>query len=241
MNTKPNNAPGCFGALLSLFGDNRKNHKNVSQDTKDIEVENLPTDDSVTDPFPYRVRDDFLSPAEKSFYQLLNKMMAPHFTVFTKVSLADIFFVVRPNDNRSAYNRINRKHVDFLICDPQTISPLFAIELDDRSHERADRIERDEFVDEVFSAANLPLLHIPLRTSYNTSELGALFKKALQQRQVDTNGGAVSPKESVVPNCPKCGVPMMVRTARNGNQPGRKFYGCVNYPRCRVVLPCNNQ
>jgi hypothetical protein len=56
------------------------------------------------------------------------------------------------------------------------MNPLFAIELDDSSHNQPDRIERDAFVDDVFAVADLPLLHIPVRGSYNTSELGVLIK-----------------------------------------------------------------
>jgi hypothetical protein len=73
-----------------------------------------------------------------------------------KVSLADIFFVVRPNENMRAYNKINRKHVDFLMCDTKKMAPLFGIELDDSSHKRPDRVDRDEFVEHTFDAAGLP-------------------------------------------------------------------------------------
>jgi hypothetical protein len=36
------------------------------------------------------------------------------------------------------------------------------------------------------------------------------------------------------PACPKCGQPMVLRTAqREGPHKGRQFWGCANYPRCR--------
>jgi restriction system protein len=38
------------------------------------------------------------------------------------------------------------------------------------------------------------------------------------------------------PRCPRCGVPMVLRVARRGNQPGRVFYGCPNYPLCREMI-----
>lgn len=182
--------------------------------------------------------------------------MGSTFTICAKVSLADIFFVIRPNENMSAYNRINRKHVDFLICESREMKPLFAIELDDSSHNRSDRIERDAFVDEVFETAELPLIHIPVRASYNTNELGYIFKKALEQSGFLSNPNprdnneqqqttqkdskpAEEPKNSPssAPICPKCGTPMILRIAKNGNQPGRKFYGCSNYPKCRMIIP----
>jgi len=243
---------GCLTALLGLIGI-----KPGSPKQSVLSVEYLPAD-SDPDPLPYRLRDDFLSPAEKSFYQVIKGMVGNYFTICPKVSLADLFFVTRPNENKSAYNRINRKHVDFVVCDPKTMVPLFAIELDDSSHERADRVERDAFVDMVFEVAQLPLLHVPVQLNYNIRELGMLFKDALQKKMATSTAapqavpsqpaavsspepspdtGNIVAAEPQAPNCPKCGTPMILRTAKTGAQTGRKFYGCANYPRCRVILP----
>lgn len=40
-----------------------------------------------------------------------------------------------------------------------------------------------------------------------------------------------------VPDCPRCGVPMVVRTAKRGAHVGSRFYGCSNFPRCRQTRP----
>lgn len=37
------------------------------------------------------------------------------------------------------------------------------------------------------------------------------------------------------PMCPKCGVRMVIRTARRGGHVGERFYGCPNFPRCRYT------
>jgi four helix bundle suffix protein len=39
------------------------------------------------------------------------------------------------------------------------------------------------------------------------------------------------------PDCPSCGKPMVVRTARQGKQTGRQFWGCSRYRNCRGTLP----
>jgi restriction system protein len=44
-----------------------------------------------------------------------------------------------------------------------------------------------------------------------------------KQRQVDENA------------CPKCGSPMILRTARNGDNQGKQFWGCTRFPKCRTV------
>jgi restriction system protein len=35
--------------------------------------------------------------------------------------------------------------------------------------------------------------------------------------------------------CPRCGNPMILRTARQGWNTGRQFWGCSTYPRCRAI------
>lgn len=40
---------------------------------------------------PYRLRDDFLSPGELSFYHILKSMMGQYFTICTKVALPELF------------------------------------------------------------------------------------------------------------------------------------------------------
>ncbi len=39
------------------------------------------------------------------------------------------------------------------------------------------------------------------------------------------------------PVCPKCGKPMLKRTQRKGEQQGREFWGCSDYPRCNGIRP----
>ncbi|MGZ4969692.1 MAG: NERD domain-containing protein [Methylobacter sp.] len=36
-------------------------------------------------------------------------------------------------------------------------------------------------------------------------------------------------------SCPKCGMPMTLRTARHGGNQGKPFLGCTGYPRCKTV------
>jgi predicted RNA-binding Zn-ribbon protein involved in translation (DUF1610 family) len=36
-------------------------------------------------------------------------------------------------------------------------------------------------------------------------------------------------------SCPKCGNPLILRTAKSGSNTGSQFYGCTKYPACRYV------
>lgn len=39
----------------------------------------------------------------------------------------------------------------------------------------------------------------------------------------------------VAPKCPKCGKPMLRRMQKKGEQLGREFWGCSDYPRCNGI------
>ncbi len=242
MTANLNENPGCLGALFNLFGG-KKQRCDLA----------LPIESSQDEPeevFPYRVRDDFLSPAEFSFYRILSSILGTERVIQSKVRLADIFFVSRPNENVKYFNKITAKHLDFLICDALTLKPLLGIELDDASHQRAERIERDEFVDKVFQAASLPLVHVPNQRSYSTREIETLIAPYIHFSGTakETNVTEVKPptpqvtenkpaSPTAAPICPKCGIPMVLRIVTQGEHKGKKFYGCANFPRCREVKP----
>lgn len=192
--------------------------------------------------FPYYLRDSVLTAAELSFFGVLKQVVADRAVVCTKVNLGDLF-VVKADDQskyRTYTNKIDRKHVDFLLCDAQTMRPLVGIELDDKSHQRADRRARDAFVDQVFAAAKLPLLHVPVKRAYGLDELStqlAAYLKLPVNSPVIPQPKPVIVAESVAPVCPKCGSEMILRTVKNGANAGNQFWGCSGYPQCRSMLP----
>lgn len=182
---------------------------------------------------PYRQRDDFLSAAELSFYRVLVMALDGSHLVCPKVNLADIFFVARPNENQSYRNKIDRKHVDFLLLDPPTMKPIMGVELDDASHARRDRQDRDEFVDQVFEAAGLPLVRVRAAASYSPQTIADLVRQTISGRAIPDKAVV---KNADTPICPKCGTQMVLRTAKRGDQKGEEFWGCKYYPKCRETV-----
>ncbi len=45
----------------------------------------------------------------------------------------------------------------------------------------------------------------------------------------------VAAKENTPP-CPKCGNPMVMREVKRGQNKGKQFWGCANYPKCRGTV-----
>jgi very-short-patch-repair endonuclease len=183
-------------------------------------------------PPSFRVREDFLSTTELSFFHALEIATRGRFLVLPKVNLGDVFF--SPTRRVGDWNRISTKHVDFLLCDPQTLHPILGIELDDASH-RGERARiRDAVKDEAFVSAGLNLLRVEARRGYSNAELVRVIDGALKTSATntvpDTNAAEAPP-----PLCPSCGVPMVLRPAVKGRYGA--FYGCKNYPRCRERKP----
>ncbi|MBW7908191.1 MAG: DUF2726 domain-containing protein [Kiritimatiellae bacterium] len=125
-------------------------------------------------PLLYEKEDGLMSPTELLFFRSLEAAVSGHFRLFSKVRLADIIRVKRGTDRRSwqsAFNAIQSKHVDFLAVDPVNMTIQFAIELDDKSHQKPNRKERDVFVDKVLAGAGIPLFRFPAQRSYSEQNI----------------------------------------------------------------------
>ncbi|HCR71328.1 MAG TPA: hypothetical protein DIW23_07795, partial [Anaerolineae bacterium] len=55
--------------------------------------------------------------------------MGSRYVISPKVALSDVFYIVRPNENVHFFNKIFRKHIDFLLCDLKTMKPSFGVEM----------------------------------------------------------------------------------------------------------------
>lgn len=129
---------------------------------------------------PYNKRARIVTKAELRFYKSLQKAVQDDWEIFAMVRIADILRVQEGIKNRRSWvNKILAKHIDFVLCDPGSLEPICCIELDDSSHQRKDRIERDIFVDEAFRSADLPLVRIPVRSSYLAREIRELIEEAI--------------------------------------------------------------
>ncbi len=208
--------------------------------------------------FPYQSKEVLCSPAERSFMGALEKVVGNGYRVFAKVRLADIVKVnkgVSASVRQSAFNRISRKHLDFVICDSGDLSIIGAVELDDKSHRKTGRQERDQFLDKTLEAAAVPMLRVKAQSAYSIKEvsndLNSTFNinvgdkldetpetpDAVQESSEKQTAEAInnSETEATEPVCPKCGGELIERVAKKGQYAGQKFWGCSNFPKCKFT------
>lgn len=128
--------------------------------------------------YQYKQKNFFMTRAEHECYDALMIAVGDSYYVFPQVHLPSIVDSRVVGQNwRGAFKHINQKSVDFVLCDKAYISPKLVIELDDRTHERGDRIERDVEVERVVKGAGLPLLRLENHGSFNPEELEERISK----------------------------------------------------------------
>jgi very-short-patch-repair endonuclease len=130
--------------------------------------------------YAYKRKDFFLSRAEHEFYDALTAAIGQEYLVFAQVHLPTIVDnKIKGQNWRGAFKHINEKSVDFVLCDKAYISPKLVIELDDRTHNRLDRKERDVEVERILKDAGLPLLRINNHGQFNPVEISQKIKEII--------------------------------------------------------------
>jgi len=130
--------------------------------------------------YHYKRREYFMTRAEHEFFDVLIEIAGEVYFVFPQVHLPSIL------NNRvvgqswdAAFLHINQKSVDFVLCDKEFLAPMLAIELDDYTHQRPDRMLRDQEVERMFKEAGLPLLRIENHGYFDASEIAEKINDAL--------------------------------------------------------------
>ena len=63
------------------------------------------------------------------------------------------------------------------------------------------------------------------------NQLTALIRDVQQNKRIES-----VPEPKSVPDCPRCGSEMKLRTARKGKYAGQQFWGCSGFPKCRGTV-----
>ena len=132
--------------------------------------------------YPYQAKAALSSAAEYRFFVALESAVGAQARIFIKVRLADIVQVRDGLSERrfwQAFKLIASKHIDYVLCDADSHEVLCVIELDDRSHELAERRQRDAFVDKVFAKVGIPIFHFPVQARYDIEALQRTLQPTL--------------------------------------------------------------
>lgn len=131
-----------------------------SAHTKEAPVNKpIPTENTMEYQDAYQAADVFTWNERNNYVTLKKAADKKGYIICPKMRLADI---VKPrNDSQymSRFGKIKSKHLDFVIYDNNMRHIITVIELDDNSHNRPDRQERDEFVDFILNDCGIRIIH----------------------------------------------------------------------------------
>jgi len=208
--------------------------------------------------FPFQSKVDLFTPAERSFLGVLEQVLGDQYRVMGKVRLCDVIDVQKGLSKsvwQTAFNKINRKHLDFVIVKRDDLSITCAIELDDKSHNSKERVKRDDFLNGALESAGVSFVRFPAQKSYALEEVkgklqglcGAVPESSFEADTKDEviDSGPSKPVEPILvdgegivssPTCEKCGSEMIQRQANKGKHAGQMFWACTTFPKCRGIV-----
>ncbi len=132
--------------------------------------------------YRYFAKNYVMTQRENEFFKLLNDIFGSKWYVVPQVHLSALLnHKVKGQNWKSAFNHINGKSVDFVLIGKDTMKTICAIELDDSSHNSAKRQERDEEVERIFAAANIPLARFRNPEKMSRQEIVETVTLAIKQ------------------------------------------------------------
>ena len=151
-------APIIIIILVTIYNKKRKNNPNVP---------NLYGS--------FNKKEKIMTNTELQFYNLLKKITSKYeLELFTQVALNQIIKA----DSKRGNLQIGAKSIDFVITDKYGNIKI-CIELDDYTHQRKDRIKRDNLVNELFRKVKIKLLRIPIEQAFIVERIEKTIKESL--------------------------------------------------------------
>ena len=121
---------------------------------------------------------------EMKFYNVLLEIAKElDYILFAQVSLYNIISMQDNLDystHTKYFNKIASKSIDFVLVDKKCKIKL-CIELDDNSHKKKNRIERDNFINELFKDLEIDLLRYPVYNIYYKDTLKRKIQESIKE------------------------------------------------------------
>ena len=137
-----------------------QNNENINNNTK-INYKDI-----------YKKKEYLLTQQELKFFKLIKNITDKNnLNLFTQVALYEII----TSKNIKDFNKIKSKTIDFVITDVNSKIKL-CIELDDTTHIKENRQQRDKFIEELFKQLDIKLIRIPVQNYYNLKEIEEKIK-----------------------------------------------------------------
>ncbi|MBQ9756547.1 MAG: DUF2726 domain-containing protein [Clostridia bacterium] len=126
----------------------------------------------------YFVKESLLTPTEIKYYDIIRSIIGNNFLLLPQINLASVIDKKGGSNFRSELFR----NVDFGIFD-YDFHPIALIEINDNSHFRKDRIERDEKVLDICKRAKIPLVTFWVKDGINYNQMAKQLYVAINGKR----------------------------------------------------------
>lgn len=122
--------------------------------------------------WPFERKKILTNPEQALYFKLCEAL--PEHCIFSQVQLSQLVQVKKGHDFKAWFNRINRMSADFVVTD-KNMHTIAVIELDDKTHEKPDRIEADKKKDKALASAGIRTIRWKSGTTPTTEEIKKIF------------------------------------------------------------------
>lgn len=155
--------------------ENKKEDKKITKEIKNNIEKFIKTKETKEIKQHYKKKLYLTTKTELEMYKILLEICTKYnLILFTQVVLYEIVQVnEKPftREHAKYFNKICSKSIDFVIADKETTRIRLCIELDDPTHKKKKRIQRDEFIDKLFEDLQIDLLRIKTCNEYNINQI----------------------------------------------------------------------
>lgn len=133
----------------------------------------------------YQPKKYVITKNELNFYNVLMQIAKElDLVVFSQVSLYNILETKQDLDYKTKtiyFNKIAAKSIDFVLVDKNNCRIKLCIELDDITHKKEKRIERDKFINQLFKELEINLLRYPVYQIYYKDTLKRKIQENMKE------------------------------------------------------------
>lgn len=135
--------------------------------------------------YKYYAKSYVMTSRENDCFKILNEIFSSKWFVVPQVHLSALLdYRVKGQNWNAAFRHINGKSVDFVLIGKESYKVICVIELDDSTHSKPDRIERDVEIERMFKEARIPLARISKFESMTKPEIAKVVTDAINGNSI---------------------------------------------------------
>lgn len=132
--------------------------------------------------YKYQGKTHIMTKREEKFFLLLCDIFRDKCYIIPQVHLSALLeHRIRGQSWKGAFSHINGKSVDYVLLRSRDLSVLCTVELDDSTHDKAERMERDREVGWMLGLADIPLVRLRTPEDMSKQEIVDAFAKIINK------------------------------------------------------------